>query len=61
MGISFGEFDVLHRYQPIMILAAALSILSAVLLPILPEMTKRKMPDTFDDIDVKEVKKDIPE
>ena len=61
MGISFGEFDVLHRYQPIMILAAALSILSAVLLPILPEMTKTKMPDTFDDIDVKEVKKDVPE
>ena len=56
MGISFGEFDVLHRYQPIMILAAALSILSAVLLPILPEMTKRKMPDTHEDIYMKEDK-----
>ena len=61
MGISFGEFDVLHRYEPTMILAAALSILSAVLLPILPEMTKRKMPDTYEDIDLKEEKNDVTE
>ena len=50
VGISFGEFDILHRYLPTMFLASALSILSAFLFPILPEMTKRKMPDTIKDI-----------
>ena len=59
LGISLGEYDVLHRYNITMFLAAALSFLSAVLLQFLPEMTEIKMADTYEEI--KEVKKDVSE
>ena len=44
MGILFGGFDILHD-ETVLIVACTLSFLSAFLLPILPDMIKRKMPD----------------
>ena len=50
VGIIFGELKVLHHYEPILILAGILAMLSGVLIPFLPEMTKSKMPKTYLDI-----------
>merc|ERR1711963_1022322 len=49
-GIVFSEFNILFLNAPVLLLARALAFLSSILVPFLPEMTKHKMPETYQDI-----------
>ena len=49
-GIVFSEFNILFLNTPVLLLAGALAFLSSILVPFLPEMTKHKLPETYQDI-----------
>ena len=45
-----GELDLLHSSFVVNLLAAIVTLLSAVLIKFLPEMTEKRMPITLQDI-----------
>jgi hypothetical protein len=49
-GIMIGELNLLHSSFIVNTLAAIVTLLSAVLIKILPDMTKERMPVALDDI-----------
>ena len=49
-GIMIGELNLLHSSLIVNTLAAIVTLLSAVLIKILPDMTKERMPVTLEDI-----------
>ena len=49
-GIMIGELDLLHSSFIVNLLAAIVTLLSAVLIKILPDMTEKRMPVTLHDI-----------
>ena len=59
VGIIFGEYDMFHFFKPVLVFAGTLSIIAALLITFLPETTKNKMPETYQDIQmIKFPKKD---
>ena len=49
-GIMIGELDLLYSSFIVNLLAAIVTLLSAVLMKILPDMTEKRMPVTLHDI-----------
>ena len=57
IGIIFGEYDMFHFLKPVLVFAGTLSIISAMLITFLPETTKSKMPETYQDIQMIKIPK----
>ena len=57
VGIILGEYDMFHFFKPVLVFAGTLSIISAMLIIFLPETTKSKMPETYQEIQMIKIPK----
>lgn len=51
MGIILGEYKKLHLSTPVRIVAGASTLISALLIRVLPDMTKKKLPKTMEEVE----------